>query len=337
MSGDHTAGMTRGAILTPSYMEEIPEADQEESLAAVQHVRAVVTAVYFYDNGTSDDLSLYCDAYGYGSKLPLNPWPLRRILVAHSAASLHEGDIRIPRPARGHIRSSSGGIDRARLDPAYLDGDHIIVGFLDGKKSLPFLASYIAHPSSDQGKASTDEAGKRMRLVAADGYPRLWKHQGAFFGVDKDGNFVLDLQEAHQGFGGDGIAGGGGGGGWNAQGGEVAASNVQVIPEPNPGVAKSGSMTVKLPANANLTFEFASGEKVELVQKDGKLTLSVDAIDLGDLITDSAVLGNKLDSWLQAITGLSVRTAFGPSGPAINPFPAAGLPDSPLSEKVNLK
>ena len=76
----------------------------------------------------------------------------------------------------------------------------------------------------------------------------------------------------------------------------------------------------------------ASGADLELVT-DQTTKLKSPHVELGVDPTEAAVLGNALNTWLTSPTGLSVSTAFGPSGPAITGLVAG----TQLSSVVKVK
>lgn len=161
--------------------------------------RGVVVAVYVYDSPEGPNTidvgaqpnALYCDVLCYGRYEGVIP----RVLVTFDRSGMHEGEISIPRAAR---IAANETLDPDHTNPANMDGDHVIVGFIEDNTRQPYIQKYIPHPSSDIGNSSKP-AGQRMRLKVLDGEPRLWKHKGMVWGANADGNFQVDLTEAHSG------------------------------------------------------------------------------------------------------------------------------------------
>lgn len=214
------------------------------------------------------------------------------------------------------------------LPPGLIAGDHfeLTSGQFAGRVGLISAAAgtQVTVFSPGIGAAFSGAAWTISRPILAE-EPALRKHHGIVFGVDALGNFVIDATRAH-----DGVL--------DAAGKEVPGSarpNTDVV---NPdgttttgrldtsGFARFGNLRAKLPADATLTIEFASGRKIELTDKDGKLVLKAASVDIGDGANMSAVLGERLRDYIN--TGLQVMTAFGPSGPpSAVPAATAHFPD----------
>jgi len=82
-------------------------------------------------------------------------------------------------------------------NPVNWDGDHVLVGFLEGEPNQPYIAARIPHPRSDVGVEDL-QIGHRLRPKTGES-PAFRKHRGSFFGLDSNGNFVADLSRAHDG------------------------------------------------------------------------------------------------------------------------------------------
>jgi hypothetical protein len=97
------------------------------------------------------------------------------------------------------LDKTGSGIDLDNLtNPGELDGDHVLVGFMDDNLQAPVILRGIPHPSSDEGNA--DRApGRRLKLKVADGDPDFLKHHGSFYGLDGDGGFLADTRFANDG------------------------------------------------------------------------------------------------------------------------------------------
>lgn len=223
---------------------------------------------------------------------------LPNVLVTQNSSGMHEGEIHMPRAARVDVK----GFLSLGSNPADLDGDHVLVGFLDDEYNMPVVIRAIPHPSSDIGKElyATDELGVRTRVQRSDGEPRYWKHRGVFWGVDTNGNWKLDLTKAHSGE-------------YNEDGTE---------PDP-PENGANGNFTVKVQEGATYTITSSSGtsivlnadgsidvnagadSKVITVQGSG-LDVQTDEVRLGDGAAEPAVLGQSWsDAHLDYDTALS--------------------------------
>jgi hypothetical protein len=79
-----------------------------------------------------------------------------------------------------------------------MDGDHVIVGFLNDSMEMPVILGALPHPVLDLGRRDED-LGVRMGVKLADGNPDLRRHNGVHWGVDGLGNWLLDTRRAGDG------------------------------------------------------------------------------------------------------------------------------------------
>ena len=126
-----------------------------------------------------------CDVRTYGrysrefSKVP----------VLQNVHGLFDEDIYIPRPSTQDIEGgdwrgigSSSGTPTAAEN---LDGDHVLLGFLENDPAQPVILPYqLAHPNS------------RYAPQAADGRVRRFRFNGVVIAWDKDSNLTIDATEA---------------------------------------------------------------------------------------------------------------------------------------------
>jgi hypothetical protein len=168
-------------------------------------LRGVVIRVYSYDevrmrNRTIIPSSLYCDVLIYSSRAGNRVAVIRDCVVSQESGGVHNGTIY--RPKATTLRFD-GPLDLNKVrNPAELDGDHVLVGFLDNDVATPIILRWLAHPSTDARSSlptTVNVAGHRCRLISTDGDVRLWRHHGTFFGVQDDGSFVVDNSRGHQG------------------------------------------------------------------------------------------------------------------------------------------
>ena len=163
-------------------------------------VRGVVTATYPVDDPShpmaqfTSTYTVFCDVLVYSAMSGSRSYPLKNCLVLQPAAGLQTGQIRKPRAATGMV--GGGALDYAQ--PGLLDGDNVVVAFLDGNITQPVVIAYLEHPHADVGNDGL-AIGHRKRLQMADGDPNLVKHHGCFYGVDDAGNIVVDASQGNSG------------------------------------------------------------------------------------------------------------------------------------------
>lgn len=281
--------------------------------------QGVVVATYPYDSRSGpgqtqpegEQNAIYCDVLCYGKHEGVIP----RVLWM-PGHGMHEGDIRAPRVAKMEI---NGSLDLLASNPTAIDGDHVIVSFLEDDIRRPFVAAQLLHPSSDLGNSGR-LIGHRMRLKESDGQPRFTKHRGVFWGVSDSGDFVIDATRAHPG---------------------VFQSNGS---EPEPGLdGSNGNIVLRLPESSKLTIEVTQGVQqgdgtdsdtasTKLVLENGKITIvnnggaglvvqnsgSAAQMVLGDGAVHAAIAEHMQTLWGQLVTYLTsatVLTALGPSAP----------------------
>ena len=165
-------------------------------------VRGVVVATYVYDDpghpfANDQPAAIYCDVLVYTQLTGGRTYLLKNVLVSQEYASMQGGVIYHPRAATQTI--SGAPLDPSEvIDPAQLDGDHVLVGFIDDRRHQPVILRMLPPPNSDIGHAG-DPLGHRTRLTLVDGQPWLLKCNGAFLGFDGAGNWVVDTTQANDG------------------------------------------------------------------------------------------------------------------------------------------
>lgn len=176
-------------------------------------VRGCVVATYIHEEkrqGINEEVAAYCDVMVYtslphdmlrrgnrqlGGNSPF--FMLPNVLVSQERGGLHDGSIWKPRAATQDI--SGGNLDpEGGTNPGNMDGDHVLIGFMDDNLSQAVILRGIPHPKADIGN-ELRAVGNRMRLKLVDGDPSFRKHHGSFWGVEDDGSFVVDTTRAHGG------------------------------------------------------------------------------------------------------------------------------------------
>jgi len=139
-----------------------------------------------------------CDVLTYSSLQGSKRALLRDVLVLQPNGGLHTGEIWVPRPVTQNIQGIDLAADLVRMNPVDLDGDHVLVGFMDNDPRLPVILGTVPHPSRDFG-VDAKNTGRGTRVVADDGLLKMFKHNGAVIGVDGAGDYLIDLTRAHDG------------------------------------------------------------------------------------------------------------------------------------------
>lgn len=283
------------------------------------NVRAVVTQTYVQLDGTSplpsstfDNVTgVYCDVLTYSNIEGWRTGPLARVPVQQHLG-MHGGHLWVPKAARVDV--TGGELNLATADPQNLDGDHVRIDFLEDDLSRPVIAGRITHPRVGQGNENLVAVGHRQKLKEADGLVDFWKHNGTYYGVDKDGNFVIDTTRAHSG--------------------ETSTTGAEVPKDD----ATHGALTVKVNSKNTFTIvgvdTIGANKKFEMTLKDGELHVKLDDGEslkitgkdgatttlLGDAAVSAAIAEKMKDLWNAlvqwATTTMTVSTGMGPSGPS---------------------
>lgn len=217
-------------------------------------LRGVVTATYvlddaahpFADDPTSVPTAVYCDVLTFGRKW----FSLPKCLVSQERSGLHSGHIWKPRAASLTITGDPVDMNKG-TNPAILDGDHVLIGFLDQNLNQPIILRELPHPAADVGNEDK-ETGHRLKLVDGDGDPDFWKHHGVFYGVTDEGDFVVDTTRANDG--------------------ELQDDGKESDP---PEDGTSGNHKIRLQKGATLTVEIEAGATFEVTDKDGDATMTI--------------------------------------------------------------
>lgn len=140
-------------------------------------------------------VGVYCDVLVYPS-IPGERWHgLQNVMVLQEGGTgIHAGRIWIPRATTMDINQELS----SKSDPAYVDGDHVLIGFMNDSPEMPIILGSLPHPVLDLGRAQ-GALGVRMGLKVADGNPDLRRHNGVHWGVDGLGNFLIDTRRGNDG------------------------------------------------------------------------------------------------------------------------------------------
>jgi hypothetical protein len=293
-------------------------------------LRGFVIATYVTDTddhpAASDPVNppkaVYCDLVVYPS-IPKQRWFfLPKVLVSQRRGGLHDDDLWKPKAATMNVITQV--LDEGLgSNPAQLDGDHVLVGFLNDSYDEPIILRGLPHPTRDIGNELYG-SGKRLVLKQVDGCPDMEKFQGTFRGVDADGNYIVDTTFGHNG--------------------ELLPGGVEPPPDTT---GTSGNQTNNLPKDSKREVVFYDMTAPLAPVEVGRFSMSQDAFEIlllllptlkveGNSATAKLTLGSgdvsaaiaetlellwaDLVTWLSQIT---VPTGTGPSGvPLNNPPPS---------------
>jgi hypothetical protein len=210
------------------------------------------------------------------------------------------------------------------------------VQFLDDDLSKPFVAKRFQHPHMGRGNENLAQAGHRQKLKSADGNPWIVKHRGAFFGIDKDGNFLFEGTRAH-------------GGAYDVSGNEVPSAD-----------AAHGGIVLKLASGTSMravglnttgagdTFDFKVSTDDLVLLQDGQNALHVagkaanTTMQVGDgarhvaIVEALQALYTALKVKLDAFDAHIHATGMGPSGPPVPLIVAPAWDAAINSSKISI-
>lgn len=252
-------------------------------------LRGVVLATYevdapehpYADNENAAPVAIYCDVriYGQHSNPNLQNGKLTGVLVAQPQAGLFDGQLWRPRPTRIDIQDGSAANPDGGTRLENLDGDHVLVSFIDGSPNLPVIIGSIPHPNTQPS----------AQLVGADGRPLQHRHNGVRFGVTGAGDFEIDTTESSIGPYTAGPA------------------------EPADG-AGNLSIALKDEASATVTVGGGASLTVEGSDADALITVGDGAVSVAIAETLKTYIEAVIEQFLKVHTH---PTAMGPSGPPV--------------------
>lgn len=224
MSTGHNPGIGLGGFQHQSAFPSFRASDKPHPGAVL--VRGVVIAVYTFDNPDGSAVRArrvtYCDVRTYSQIPQLKTNIITRVLVNTTRGGIHEGRAWTPRAATFDLstRRRINPQEAATLpNPATLDGDHVLVGFMDNTMSLPVIITGIPHPAADTGferwfptsdnedpfsnlEERADEDSAITDFVSPSSLAEggdTFKHRGVVYGVNGFGNFLVDAVNGNEG------------------------------------------------------------------------------------------------------------------------------------------
>lgn len=167
----HTMGyITRAVVLSTYYADDESWAERGEWAASLQ-------------------TGIACDVRTFGRRSR----PLYRVPVAQGMHGRHDEDVYVPRASKIDMQGGPLATDGAPSGPKPtqaedLDGDHVLVGFLECDPAKPFIFPFCL--SRVNANHKLEESGGRARRI---------RHNGVLMEWDGDGNFTIDATGAAQG------------------------------------------------------------------------------------------------------------------------------------------
>lgn len=194
-----TAVLQNGARLQAGIPKRAPMTNPGDATGML--LRGVVTATYviddpqhpFADDDTKVPTAVYCDVLTFGRQWRFIP----KCIVAQERSGLHSGHVWKPRACSMTLTGDTADLNQG-TNPAILDGDHVLVGFIDGNGNQPVIMRALPHPAADVGNEEFG-VGHRLKLTVEDGDPDFYKHNGSYYGIHKNGDFYIDTTHANDG------------------------------------------------------------------------------------------------------------------------------------------
>jgi hypothetical protein len=149
------------------------------------------------DDG-KDPVGVYCDVLVYSTMPGMHCYGIPRVLVLQDRGGMHNGRIWKPKATTMDVTGSPLDPDTGTM-VGNMDGDHVLVGFLDNNLGMPVILGGIPHPSHDVGIPDPAQPGHTRGLKLADGDPDWFKHNGVVYGIDGAGNYVVDSRYGNDG------------------------------------------------------------------------------------------------------------------------------------------
>lgn len=144
----------------------------------VSTIECVVLKAYFPD----DDKNVSKQYMEYDVFIVKSKTTLRNVRHLLSMGGYTDGDYSPLRECSGQVDNEKDPTWSVLTNSAKLNGDRVLVGFIQGSQEQPVIVGVLPHPATKYG-------GKR-----SDGRKRFGTHQGTSWVVDKDGNLEVSLK-----------------------------------------------------------------------------------------------------------------------------------------------
>lgn len=199
-----------GGLLSASFSKSRPQAQPTRAFGLL--LRGVVIASYsveddpLFDGGGAAPGELepskaglqdlyspnYCDVYTYSNRPGSNNRILSRVLVPNGRSSPTSAHTRLLRPAQINLATgmalSELAVGELLPPPGDLDGDHVLVGFMDDDLGCPVVLSGIPHPRA------LSSQGQLLRASKLAGDAEQLVHNGVRLAITENGDLDVDMR-----------------------------------------------------------------------------------------------------------------------------------------------
>jgi hypothetical protein len=180
-------------------------ATQQQDARNVQGVmtRAVVTAVYYVDDkapmipnapgaGEQTRRNILCDVRTYGRVSRV----LHCVPVLQRVQGVWDEDTYVPRPTRGTIDGSELTTEVPYTPPGLMDGDHVIIGFLENDPAQPVILPFtLGHPATQTPARLKPDVPTEWGAPPVPRTRRI-RHGGTILEWNEVGDFQINATEA---------------------------------------------------------------------------------------------------------------------------------------------
>ena len=321
MANDHRyrPQKLRGGVVVQSGVDLKPRSTQRYRLMdpALRPFRAVVVNSRVIDEaGHVRGIAVECDVILVRTQLSIQNVPV--LQRQYGINNVH--DLWVPRPTTRSLDDSDLNVNRTVssrgtfVAPATslgeLDGDMVLVDFMEGNKDFPIIVGALPHERSN--RVLTSGIGWREGSVAERGAPKrdeyYTHHYGAEVRINEQGDLLVDTVNAY------------------------------ADPATEDAGAASGQVRFRIKDSQRLTVAIGDDEDVFEVWKDGGQL----RVDLGEGATERIVLGDSFRTFLNNFfsvafdTHTHVAPVGGSTGPP-NTAPVATMGDALLSDLSKTK
>lgn len=285
-------GRTVTSGLDTNYRNDMPT----RSMLACMPCRAYVIETYATDasertrnnSNTTRTYEVECDVIMAKSYVFH-----RRVPVIQKSHGVNDADLWIPRPTTKVVGGGILNLTRVSKRQALqemppnleeLDGDQVIVQFLEGDLEMPVITGALSHVKTKRlvlegnGWAESDLGASRGTPYQKEKYMR---YRGTEVRINDDGDVLIDT---------------------------IGATKDEVTETPEP---TGGQVRVRVKSSERFTVQMGNTDVLEVYQDPVTMEVS---IDLGEGAKEPGVLGDTL---IDLFANHNHATGVGPSGPAL--------------------